>query len=110
MDTVVRGPFIPPPIVQEPNHFPLNYNLHIPKQETSPKRLEMAKEALMMDRLIRPPIQNMQIEKMPEEPFKIDKPMESFFSSRYDQNDEGPIMEKPMQKFIIEEEPQQLVI
>ena len=59
MDTVVRGPFIPPPVVKEPNHFPLNYNLHLPKQETSPKRLEMAQEALMMDRLIRPPIQNM---------------------------------------------------
>ena len=53
----------------------------------------MAKEAIMMDRLIRPPIQNMQIEKMPEEPSKIHKPMESFFSSRYELEDEGPKME-----------------
>ena len=64
----------------------------------------------MMDRLIRPPIQNMQIEKIPEEPFKIDKPMSSFFTNRYELKDEGPKMEEPMQKFFIKEEPQQPIV
>ena len=52
----------------------------------------------------------MQIEPVPEEPFKIDKPMESFFSNRYELKDEEPRIEKPMKILIIEKEPEQLII
>ena len=50
----------------------------------------------MMDRLIRPPIQNMRLELMPLEPPIIHKPMEAFFSNNISEDDQGPEPDLPM--------------